>query len=91
MMTTMPTRRTRSPTALSAPEANISLMASTSLVTRVTSRPTGVRSKKPSLRVCRKRKTWARRSAIARAPASCIRYICGKAIDLLDDEHRGDA
>ena len=81
MMATMAIRRIRSPAALSAPEANISLMASTSLVTRVTSRPTGVRSKKPSLRVWRKRKTCARRSNIARAPASCIRYICGNESD----------
>ena len=48
MITTMPTKRTDRRCALSAPEANSSLMASTSLVTRVTSRPTGLRSKKPS-------------------------------------------
>ena len=43
-MTTMPTSDTQSPMALSTPLAKSSPTASTSLVARVTSRPTGVRS-----------------------------------------------
>jgi hypothetical protein len=44
IMTTMPTSVTRSPMALSTPEAKSSLTASTSFVARVTRRPTGVLS-----------------------------------------------
>ncbi len=44
IITTTPDREMTSPIALSAPEAKSSLTASTSLVARVTRRPTGVRS-----------------------------------------------
>ena len=40
------------------PEVNISLRASTSEVTRVTRRPTGLRSKKPTCMRCMWRKIW---------------------------------
>ena len=45
MKPTMPTSIMRSEMAVTAPEANSSVMASMSLVMRVTTRPTGSRSK----------------------------------------------
>jgi hypothetical protein len=45
MNPTMPTSMITSPTAVTAPEAKNSERLSMSLVTRVTTRPTGVRSK----------------------------------------------
>ena len=45
MMVTMATIRTRSATRFMAPAANISCSTSTSVVMRVITRPTGLRSK----------------------------------------------
>jgi hypothetical protein len=70
MMSAIATTRSRSPGALSAPEENISPTASTSFVTRVTSLPSGVRSKKPSGLSCKTSNTRRRSRAIPRAPAS---------------------
>ena len=47
MMTTIPASTKMSSKIATTPEVNISLSASTSVVTRVTRRPTGLRSKKP--------------------------------------------
>ncbi len=69
----MKPRRTTSPTRLTIPEANISFSDSTSLVSRVIRRPTGVRSKNDadSDRMWR----WARvrRSFMPRWPITCVR------------------
>ncbi len=72
---TMPISRAKSPTALSAPDANISKIASVSLVTRDTRRPTSCLSKKPSRSCCKNSNASRRRSATARAPATCTAYI----------------
>ena len=90
MMVTMATRRSRSPTALSAPEANISLMASTSPVTRVTSRPTGVRSKKPSLRVCRKCEDVRAQIGHGARAGDLHQVHLGEGDGLLEDQHHRD-
>jgi hypothetical protein len=55
--TMMPISLIRSPRDSSAPEANSSSIASTSLVTRDTSLPTSWRSKNPSRWRCKKRNT----------------------------------
>ena len=58
------------------PEVNISLMASTSVVSRVTRRPTGLRSKKPMCICCMCRKIWLRISNITFCPVHCISQVC---------------
>ena len=53
MTAMMPSSVNTSPNTVTTPEVNSSLTASTSLVTRVMSRPTGLRSKKPTCSRCR--------------------------------------
>ncbi len=69
-MTTMPTSFTTSATRVMTPEANISWMLSTSPVTRVTSRPTGVLSKNDARRVRMCSWSRTRRSVVASCPTS---------------------
>ena len=72
MMTRMPSSTKMSSKMETTPAVNISFSASTSLVTRVTSRPTGLRSKKAMCRPCRWRKICARRSNITFCPVHCM-------------------
>ena len=55
------------------PEVNISFSASTSLVSRVTRRPTGLRSKKLTCMRWMWRKIWLRMSNMTFCPVHCIR------------------
>ena len=71
--TRMTPRRMTSPTRLTSPDANISFSASMSLVRRVISRPTGVRSKNDADSASTCRCSARRRSFIARWPTSCVR------------------
>ena len=71
--TRMKTRRIMSPSRLTRPEANISLSASMSLVIRVISRPTGVRSKKDADSDSTCSCTRTRKVFIPRWPMSCVR------------------
>ena len=73
MMATTPTSVTTSATTAKSPLVKASLTASTSLSTRVISRPTGVRSKKPASSRSRCSNKRARRSWMTRWPVSAIR------------------
>ena len=73
MIATTPASVTTSATTAKSPLVNASLTASTSLSTRVISRPTGVRSKNPASRRSRCAKSRARRSWMTRWPVSAIR------------------
>jgi hypothetical protein len=74
MNAVMPTSFKRSRTIVMAPAANISFSTSTSVVTRETSLPTGVRSKNAMGRRCRCAKSVTRRSARLRCATSIVRY-----------------
>ena len=63
----------KSSTMARTPPVNISLMASTSEVRRVTRRPTGCASKKPTCMRCMWRKMSRRRSNMIFCPVHCIR------------------
>ena len=65
-------QHTKSLSIATMPEANRSFSASTSVVTRVTSRPTGLRSKKLIGRRCRCSKISLRRSYIVSWPTHCM-------------------
>ena len=65
-----------SPKMATTPEVIISLRASTSLVIRVTSRPTGVREKNAIGSVWMWAKMCIRRSYMTRCPTYPIRYVC---------------
>ncbi len=69
----MPASTSTSPTIETMPAVNISLRASTSAVTRVTRRPTGVVSKYAISSRCSWAKTSRRRSAITFCPIACSR------------------
>ena len=73
---TMPTSSTMSPKIATSPAVNSSFNASTSVVTRVTKRPTGERSKNCTCRLCRWVKISSRRSDRMRCPIHCIRNDC---------------
>ncbi len=68
-------RLKKSSTIDSTPAVNISLMASTSEVSRVTSRPTEWLSKNPMCIRCMWRKISRRRSNMIFCPVHCIRYV----------------
>ena len=68
----IPTRVKRSPKTVTTPEVNSSFTASTSVVTRVMSRPTGLRSKWPTCSRCRCAKISRRMSCMIRCPAICM-------------------
>ncbi len=65
---TMAVRERASPTMATKPDENISLRFWTSLMTRVMSRPTGLRWKKWVLRFMRWRNTCMRKSSMAICP-----------------------
>ncbi len=69
----MKPRRTTSPSRLTIPDANISLSDSTSLVRRVISRPTGVRSKNDADSDITWRWTRTRRSFMPSWPITCVK------------------
>ena len=69
---TMPRSSITSPNTDTSPAVNSSLSASTSVVTRVTSRPIGLRSKNATGSRCRWPKISARRSAMIRCPIICM-------------------
>ncbi len=69
----MMVRVKKSSTMARMPPVNISLMASTSEVMRVTSRPTAWVSKKPTCMRCMWRKMSRRRSNMIFWPVHCIR------------------
>ena len=75
MRAAMMARLRKSSTMASTPAVNISLMASTSEVMRVTRRPTAWVSKKPMCMRCMWRKISRRRSKISFWPVHCMRYI----------------
>ena len=70
---TTPASVTTSATMAKRPLVKASLTASTSFSTRVMSRPTGVRSKKPASSRSKCAKSVARRSWITRCPVSAMR------------------
>ncbi len=72
MITTTPVSISTSPKIETTPLVNSSLIASTSLSTRVISRPTGLRSKNRASSDCRWANSVARRSWITRWPVSCV-------------------
>ena len=74
MNTTMPTSLRPSRAMVIAPAANISLSTSTSVVTRDTSFPTGVRSKYRIGKRCTRAKTAPRSSARLRWATTMVRY-----------------
>ena len=67
----MPTSMNTSPKIATTPEANSSLSTSTSVVTRVMSRPTGFRSKNRTSSFCSCPYTSMRRSNMMRWPVIC--------------------
>ena len=69
----MNSRRTASPSRLTIPDANISDSDSTSFVSRVISRPTGVRSKNDVASDITWRWTRTRRSFIPSWPITCVK------------------
>src|SRR5208282_5528679 len=73
MIAIMPASTKTSSKMETTPAVNISFSASTSVVTRVTSRPTGFLSKNATCMCCRCRKIWLRRSNITFCPVHCIR------------------
>ena len=76
MMQTIPVRVRTSMKMVSVPAENASLMASTSVVSRVTSRPAGVRSKKLAGSACRWANRSRRRSARLRCATSMVAWNC---------------
>ena len=73
MMPTMASEEMMLPKISRTPEVNISLRASTSEVTRVTRRPTGLRSKKATSWNWMWRKISRRRSNMIFWPVHCMR------------------
>jgi len=73
MATRIIARRMTSPSRLTRPEANISFSASMSLVIRVMSRPTGVRSKNAADSDSTWRWTSSRSAVMPRWPMSWVR------------------
>ncbi len=64
-----------SPKIATTPEVNISFRTSTSLVSRVISRPTGLRSKKRTDRRCSWAKISVRRSYMTRWPIQVVSSV----------------
>ena len=64
-----------SPKIVTTPEVNISFSTSTSLVTRVISRPTGFRSKNASSSLCNREKTSARMSSMTFCPIHVVSSV----------------
>ena len=76
-ITTMMLRSVKkSPKIATTPEEKRSFSTSTSVVTRVTSRPTGLRSKKAISSRCKWRKICLRRSYITFCPTNCMANDC---------------
>ena len=76
-ITTMMLRRVKkSPKIATTPEEKRSFSTSTSVVTRVTRRPTGLRSKKAISSRCKCRKSCLRRSYITFCPTNCMANDC---------------
>ena len=71
-----PINRKMSPKIATTPCVTISVRASTSLVIRVISRPTGLRSKNDSERYCRWLNSRTLRSYIARWPIHVVSTVC---------------
>jgi len=69
----MPMISVMSLTATTRPEVNISLSTWTSLVTRVISRPTGLRSKNAGESFCSREKICSRRVKMTRWPVRLVR------------------
>ncbi len=70
----MPASSTTSPKIDTSPAVNSSFRASTSVVTRVTSRPMGFLSKYATESCWKRPKTSRRRSYMMSCPIICIRY-----------------
>ena len=76
IVTAITTRVTRSASTPTAPLPNTSARASTSLVSRVSNLPTGVRSWKRSDRARAWEKRSSRMRAVSRCPTNCTLKLC---------------